>query len=157
MLLDALEDTAWFLGRVLADKPQYRPPYQQSIRQRDMTRPAGDVSHIEAERYALWVPKTVSPYMTWAYWWTRPVEPVSPQNAPSHNTCLPCRVVTDTRVHPEVYGRYIGRPPARTISPVLRYRVPRPVLAEITDRVHRPCESRTGLCARAWAFIEYEQ
>jgi hypothetical protein len=51
-LLDQEEDTAWFLGRVLADKPRYWPPYQQSAHQRDMTRVAGDVSQIEADRYA---------------------------------------------------------------------------------------------------------
>ena len=88
----------------------------------------------------LWVPKTVSPYMTWAYWWTRPVEPVSPQNAP-------CRAVADTRVHPR-YTAGISEDHRPDYFAGLRYRVPRPVLAEITDRVHRPCESRTGLCVQ---------
>src|SRR5215469_754351 len=29
-LLGEHEDTAWFMSRVLTDKPHYRPPYQQS-------------------------------------------------------------------------------------------------------------------------------
>jgi hypothetical protein len=29
ILLEQYEDTAWFVGRVLADAPEYRPPYYQ--------------------------------------------------------------------------------------------------------------------------------
>jgi hypothetical protein len=51
-LLEGQEDTAWFLSRVLADKPRYRPPYQQPAYQREMASPAGDLSPVEADRYA---------------------------------------------------------------------------------------------------------
>jgi hypothetical protein len=50
-LLHRQEDTGWFLDRVLADWPHYRPPYQQSAQHRDLPRPAGDISHVEADRY----------------------------------------------------------------------------------------------------------
>ncbi len=47
-----------------------------------------------------------------------------------------------------MYGRCIGGPAARIISPLPRYRIPVPVLAGITDRVHCLCESRTRLSAQ---------
>jgi hypothetical protein len=56
-------------------------------------------------------------------------EPVSPHNAPCHAV-----VGASTSA---VYDRYIGGPSARIISPLPRYRTPAPVLAEITDRLHR--------------------
>ncbi len=46
------EDTGWFLDRVLADRPSYRPPYHQSVLPRDVPGPAGEIGRIEAERYA---------------------------------------------------------------------------------------------------------
>jgi plasmid stabilization system protein ParE len=51
-VLEEQEDTAWFLSRVLADAPRYRPPYQQSAYQRDIASPAGDPGLVEADRYA---------------------------------------------------------------------------------------------------------
>jgi hypothetical protein len=51
-LLEVQEDTAWFLGRVLADKPHYRPPYYQPAYQRGSVSPAGDPGLVEADRYA---------------------------------------------------------------------------------------------------------
>lgn len=50
-LLEGQEDTAWFLSRVLSDKPHYRPPYYQPAYQRSIVSPAGDVSQVEADRY----------------------------------------------------------------------------------------------------------
>ena len=51
-LLEEHEDTAWFLTRVLTDKPHHRPPYQQPSSRRDIVSPAGDPGLIEADRYA---------------------------------------------------------------------------------------------------------
>jgi hypothetical protein len=51
-LLEGQEDTAWFLNRVLTDEPHYRPPYQQPTYQRDMVALAGELSQVEADRYA---------------------------------------------------------------------------------------------------------
>lgn len=51
-LLEEHEDTAWFLSRVLTDRPRYRPPYQQPRDRRDIVSPAGDVGLIGADRYA---------------------------------------------------------------------------------------------------------
>ena len=51
-LLEGQEDTAWFLNRVLTDKPHYRPPYHQPAYQRDIVSPAGELSQVEADRYA---------------------------------------------------------------------------------------------------------
>ena len=52
ILLEQHEDTAWFLGRVLADAPDYRPPYHQpGYLTRSARIPAGDVMPIEAARY----------------------------------------------------------------------------------------------------------
>ena len=45
-------DTAWFLSRVLADKPYYRPPYHQSSYQRGIVSPPGDPGVVHADRYA---------------------------------------------------------------------------------------------------------
>jgi len=51
-LLEEQEDTAWFLSRVLGDKPLYRPPYHQPTHQRGIISPAGDPGLVEADRYA---------------------------------------------------------------------------------------------------------
>lgn len=51
-LLEEQEDTAWFLSRVLADKPLYRPPYDQPTYQRGVVSPPGDPGVVEADRYA---------------------------------------------------------------------------------------------------------
>ena len=52
ILLEQHEDTAWFLGRVLADAPDYRPPYYQpGYRTRGTASPPGDVMPIAAARY----------------------------------------------------------------------------------------------------------
>jgi hypothetical protein len=53
ILLEQHEDTAWFLDRVLADAPDYRPPYYQpGYRTRGGTAsPLGDVMPIAAARY----------------------------------------------------------------------------------------------------------
>jgi hypothetical protein len=51
-LLEEQQDTAWFLGRVLDDRPRYRPPYVQGGPARDIASPAGDLGGIEADRYA---------------------------------------------------------------------------------------------------------
>jgi len=53
ILLEQHEDTAWFLGRVLADAPDYRPPYNQpEYRTRGGTAsPLGDVTPVAAARY----------------------------------------------------------------------------------------------------------
>ena len=52
ILLEQHEDTAWFLGRVLADAPDYRPPYHQpGYRTRGTASPAGDAMPIAAARY----------------------------------------------------------------------------------------------------------
>lgn len=50
-LLEEQPDTAWFLGRVLADKPLYRPPYHQQAPLRRMVSPAGDPGLVRADRY----------------------------------------------------------------------------------------------------------
>jgi hypothetical protein len=51
-LLGQHEDTAWFLDKVLADKPDYRPPYYQTgYRTRGTASPAGDAMPIAAPRY----------------------------------------------------------------------------------------------------------
>ena len=51
-LLEQYEDTAWFLDKVLADAPDYRPPYHQSgYRARGTAYPPGDVMPIAAARY----------------------------------------------------------------------------------------------------------
>jgi hypothetical protein len=52
VMLEEQEDTAWFLSRVLTDKPRYRPPYQQPAHPRDIVPPAGDPGLIVADRYA---------------------------------------------------------------------------------------------------------
>ena len=52
VLLGQHEDTAWFLGRVLADAPDYRPPYHQpGYITRGTASPAGDAMPIAAARY----------------------------------------------------------------------------------------------------------
>ena len=51
-VLEEYEDTAWFLRRVLGDKPHYRPPYFQPVHQRSITRPSGDPGYVAADRYA---------------------------------------------------------------------------------------------------------
>ena len=51
-LLEGQEDTAWFLNRVLADKPHYRPPYRQPAYQRDIANPPGKLTRVKADRYA---------------------------------------------------------------------------------------------------------
>lgn len=78
-LLEGHEDTAWFLDRVLADRPLYRPPYQQTIAQRDITRPAGDPGGIGADRY-------ICP--TGDYVWYRPDVGTRIPNCPDHGVAL---------------------------------------------------------------------
>lgn len=78
-LLAGHEDTAWFLGRVLADRPLYRPPYQQSVPQRDISRPAGDPGAIGADRY-------VCP--AGDYVWYRPDVGTRVPNCPDHGAAL---------------------------------------------------------------------
>jgi len=52
ILLEQHEDTAWFLDRVLADAPDYRPPYHQpGHRTRGIASPAGEVMPIAAAQY----------------------------------------------------------------------------------------------------------
>ena len=52
VLLGQHEDTAWFLGKVLADAPEHRPPYHQpGYRTRGTASPPGDVTPIAAARY----------------------------------------------------------------------------------------------------------
>jgi hypothetical protein len=51
-MLEEQGDTAWFLSRVLTDKPHYRPPYQQPAHWRDIVSPAGDPGLVVADRYA---------------------------------------------------------------------------------------------------------
>lgn len=68
-------------------------------------------------------------------------KPVSSQNAPSG-------AVAGPRGTSEVYGRNVGGPAARIISRFRANRLPVPVLVEITDRVHRPCEFRIRLSAQ---------
>ncbi len=51
-MLEEQEDTAWFLSRVLTDKPRYRPPYQQPTHKRDIVSPAGEPGLVVADRYA---------------------------------------------------------------------------------------------------------
>jgi hypothetical protein len=52
ILLDQHEDTAWFLGRVLADAPDCRPPYHQpGYLTRGTASPLGDMMPIAAARY----------------------------------------------------------------------------------------------------------
>jgi hypothetical protein len=51
-LLEEQEDTAWFLSRVLSDRPRYRPPYHQPAATRGIVSPAGDPALIEADRYS---------------------------------------------------------------------------------------------------------
>jgi hypothetical protein len=53
ILLEQHEDTAWFLGRVLADAPDHRPPYYQPgyVSRGGIASLAGDVMPIAAARY----------------------------------------------------------------------------------------------------------
>ncbi len=55
-LLEAQEDTAWFLAEVLRDTPEHRPPYHQPRYTRrhtgDTASPAGDPGPVGAARYA---------------------------------------------------------------------------------------------------------
>lgn len=53
ILLEQHEDTAWFLGRVLADAPGHRPPYHQPgyLARGSTASPLGDVMPIAAARY----------------------------------------------------------------------------------------------------------
>jgi hypothetical protein len=51
-LLEERQHTAWFLGRVLSDRPLYRPPYHQPTYHRDIVSPAGDPGIVVADRYA---------------------------------------------------------------------------------------------------------
>jgi hypothetical protein len=46
------EDTGWFVDRVLADRPHFRPPYHQQVQPRDVPGPAGQIGRIAAQRYA---------------------------------------------------------------------------------------------------------
>jgi len=54
-LLGGQEDTAWFLGEVLRDAPEFRPPYHRpryTRRQAGGTAaPAGDIGPVGAARY----------------------------------------------------------------------------------------------------------
>lgn len=52
-LLEQHEDTAWFLGSVLADAPDHRPPYHQPghLTRGGMASPLGDAMPIAAVRY----------------------------------------------------------------------------------------------------------
>ena len=49
----------------------------------------------------LWVPKTVSPYVTWEYWRMRPPGQSRRRTRPA---------APQARGYTEVYGRYIGGP-----------------------------------------------
>jgi hypothetical protein len=53
ILLEQHEDTAWFLGSVLADAPDYRPPHQQPryLPRGGIASPLGDAMPIAAARY----------------------------------------------------------------------------------------------------------
>jgi len=53
VLLERNEDTAWFLGRVLADAPDHRPPYyqQNAYRVSGTASPLGDPMPVGAARY----------------------------------------------------------------------------------------------------------
>ena len=52
ILLEQDEDTAWFVGRVLADAPDHRPPYYQpGYHTRGIASPRGDPMPIAAARY----------------------------------------------------------------------------------------------------------
>lgn len=53
ILLQRHEDTAWFLGSVLADAPGHRPPYCQSgyVARGGPASPLGDAMPIAADRY----------------------------------------------------------------------------------------------------------
>jgi len=48
-----------------------------------VARRAGDFEITEIPQWRLWVPKTVSPYATWAYSWIRP------PNRSRHSTRIP--------------------------------------------------------------------
>jgi hypothetical protein len=75
-LLEEQEDTAWFLRRVLADKPRYRPPYCQPSSQRGIPSPAGDPGPVVADRYAC--PRG-------DYVWYRPDIGTPVPECPTHN------------------------------------------------------------------------
>ncbi|WP_261568718.1 hypothetical protein [Frankia gtarii] len=53
LVLDADDDTAWFLAQVLHDAPDYRPPYEQLFISRGIgsAAPAGDPAPVAADRY----------------------------------------------------------------------------------------------------------
>ena len=52
ILLEQHEDTAWFLDKVLADAPDYRPPYHQpGYHTRGIASPPGDAMPIAAAQY----------------------------------------------------------------------------------------------------------
>lgn len=78
-MLEEQEDTAWFLSRVLADKPHYRPPYHQPTYQRDIVSPAGDPGLVEADRYAC--PRG-------DYVWYRPDVGIPVPDCPTHHILL---------------------------------------------------------------------
>jgi hypothetical protein len=84
VLLDANEDTEWFVEQVLADAPLLRPPYHQ---RRPTTRQAdgvpsldGDVGPIEADRYAC-------PHGDYVDWYRPDVGTPVPR-CPTHHAAL---------------------------------------------------------------------
>lgn len=78
-VLEEHEDTAWFLRRVLDDKPLYRPPYLQQFTMREISGPAGDCGVIEADRYAC-------PHGDYA--WYRPDVGTPVPRCPDHHVAL---------------------------------------------------------------------
>ncbi len=76
----------------------------------------------------LWVPKTVSPYLTWAYWWLRSA------SRSRRRTRLPSPTRGYIRGIRQEYRRLSGQDHfAASALPDSG-----PVLVEITDRVHPP-------------------
>jgi hypothetical protein len=84
MLLDERsETTGWFLSEVLADAPQYRPPYHQPryLRHRGMPSPAGvSTTPIPAPRYTC--PEGGD------YVWYRPEVGTAIPDCPTHHVRL---------------------------------------------------------------------
>jgi hypothetical protein len=82
-VLDADEDTRWFLQQVLLDAPRFRPPYVQSQRLRALppATPAGDPAPVRADRY-------VCPHGD--YTWYRPdvATPVPGCQTPGHGALV---------------------------------------------------------------------
>jgi hypothetical protein len=79
VVLGGHPDTAWFLRRVLNDRPLYRPPYQQPLVTRGITGPAGDPGFVPADRY-------VCPESD--YTWYRPDVGTPVPQCPDHHVAL---------------------------------------------------------------------